>query len=138
MVWTICIFLGNCSHCIVLNPQLPCIVRKFSETVMVNLNIIRNTFINIRINSFTLHFHHSDWFQIVRDCRIFLYHKQSDKYSAKWDRGFSILSVLGAVSQKILRLRYTLGTSSPSWKNITRATVWQQTIVTATHSHSHS
>ena len=30
MVLTICIFLGNCSHCIVLNPQLPCIVRKVS------------------------------------------------------------------------------------------------------------
>ena len=40
--------------------------------------------------------------------------------------------------QKILRLRYTLGTSSSFWKNITRAIVWQQTIVTATTSHSHS
>ena len=33
-----------------------------------NLHIIGNTFVNIRINSHTLHFHHSDWFQIVRDC----------------------------------------------------------------------
>ena len=37
---------------------------------------------------------------------------------------------------KILRLRYTLGTSSFSWKNTTRGIVWQQNIVTTTPSHS--
>ena len=30
----------------------------------MNLHIIGNTFVNIRINSFR----HSEWFQIVRDC----------------------------------------------------------------------
>ena len=43
-------------------------VRKCSETVMMNPNIIGNRFVNIRIDSLTLHFHHSDWFQFVRDC----------------------------------------------------------------------
>ena len=45
---------------------------------------------------------------------------------------------LGAVSQKILRLRYTLGTSSSSWKNTTSAIVCQQTICTTISSHSMS
>ena len=44
----------------------------------------------------------------------------------------------GAVSQKILRLRYTLETSSSSWRNTTGAIVSQQTIVTTTSSHSYS
>ena len=51
--------------------------------------------VNILINSLTLHFHHSDWFQIVRDYLIFLYRKQSGKYSAKWDRGLIDLIDLG-------------------------------------------
>ena len=55
-----------------INPQLSCFVRKISvkcsETTVMNLHIIGNTFVNIRINSHTLHFHHSDWYQIVRDC----------------------------------------------------------------------
>ena len=45
---------------------------------------------------------------------------------------------MGAVSQKILKLRFTLRTSSSSWKNTTSAIVSQQTIVTTTISHSHS
>ena len=44
----------------------------------------------------------------------------------------------GAVSQKILRLRYTLRTSSSSWKNTTSAIVSQQTIAMTTSSHSQS
>ena len=56
---------------------------------MMYLNIIRNTFVNIRINSLTLHFHHSDRFQNVR---IFLYRKQLEKYSAKWDWGLCVTS----------------------------------------------
>ena len=59
------------SFCLI-NPQLSCSVRKVSvkcsETVVMNLHIIGNTFVIIRINSHTLHFHHSDWFQSVRDC----------------------------------------------------------------------
>ena len=47
-------------------------------------------------------------------------------------------TVTGAVSQKILRLRYTLGTSSSSWRNTTSAILSQQTIVTTTSSHSYS
>ena len=39
-------------------------VRKCPETVMMNLNIIRNTFVNIRINSLKLHFHHFAWFRL--------------------------------------------------------------------------
>ena len=39
---------------------------KCSQTVVMNINIIRNTFVNIMINSHTLHFHQSDWFQIVQ------------------------------------------------------------------------
>ena len=38
-------------------------------------------------------------------------------------------------NQKILRLRYTLGTSSSSWKSTTSAVVCQQTIVMTTPSH---
>ena len=41
---------------------------KMFKTVVMNLHIIGNTFVNIRINSHTLHFHHYDWFKIVRDC----------------------------------------------------------------------
>ena len=40
------------------------------------------------------------------------------------------------VSQKILRLRYTVGTSSYSWRNTTSAIVCQQTILMTTSSHS--
>ena len=40
------------------------------------------------------------------------------------------------ISQKILRLRYTLGTSSSSWSNTTSAVLCQQTIVTTTSNHS--
>ena len=36
--------------------------------VVMNFHIIENIFVNIWINSLTLHFHHSDWFQIVCDC----------------------------------------------------------------------
>ena len=63
--------------------SLSCFVRKMSikrlETVVMNLHVIGNTFVNIRKNSHTLHFHHSDWFQIVRDCWIYLYRKQSER-----------------------------------------------------------
>ena len=56
------------------NPMLPWIVRimsvKCSEMIIMNLHIIENTFVTSRINSHTLHFHHFDWFQIVRDCWI--------------------------------------------------------------------
>ena len=41
----------------------------------------------------------------------------------------------GVVSKKILRLRYTLGTSSSFRRNTTSAIVSQQTIVTTTSSH---
>ena len=44
----------------------------------------------------------------------------------------------GTVSQKILRLRYTLKTSSSSWKSTTSAIVSQQTIVTTTFNHTPS
>ena len=44
----------------------------------------------------------------------------------------------GAVSQKILRSRYTLKTSSSSWRNTTSAIVSQQPIVTTTSSHYQS
>ena len=30
----------------------------------------------------------ADWFQIVRNCP---YHKQSEKYLAKWDQGFTLV-----------------------------------------------
>ena len=54
-----------------IDAKLSCFVRKMfvecSETVIINLHVIGNTFVNIRLNSHTLHFHHSDWFQIVRD-----------------------------------------------------------------------
>ena len=73
-----------------VNPKLYCFVRwvsvECSETVVMNLQIIWNTFVNIRINSHTLHFHHSDWFQIVRDCRFYLYREQSERYLVKWDQ----------------------------------------------------
>ena len=45
---------------------------------------------------------------------------------------------MGAVSQKILRLRYTLGTYPSSWEKNTSAVVCQQTIGTTTASHSKS
>ena len=45
-------------------------------------------------------------------------------------------NIQGAVSQKILRLRYTLGTSSSSWSNTISAILCQQTIVTTTSNHS--
>ena len=68
-----------------INLQPPCFVHKMSvkcpETVVINLHMIGNTFVNIRIYGHTLHFHHSDWFQIVRDCWIYLYREQSDKIS---------------------------------------------------------
>ena len=51
---------------------------KCSETVIMNLHIIGSTFVNIWINNHTLPFHHSDWFQIVRDCWIKLYREQSE------------------------------------------------------------
>ena len=35
---------------------------KCSETVVINLHVIVNTFVNIRMNSHTLHFYHSDLF----------------------------------------------------------------------------
>ena len=78
-----------------IDPLPYCFVRKVSvkcsETVAMNLHIFGNTFVSIRINSHTMHFHHSNWFQIVCDCWIYLYHEQSEKkYSAKWDRGLSI------------------------------------------------
>ena len=70
------------SFCLI-NPQLSWFVRKVSvkcsERVVMNLHIIGSTFVNIRMNSHTLHFHHSHWFQIVRDCWIYLYREQSGK-----------------------------------------------------------
>ena len=66
-----------------INPRLSCFVHKMSvkcsETVVVNLHYIGNNFVNIRINSHTLHFHHSDWFKIVCDCWIHPYREQSEK-----------------------------------------------------------
>ena len=50
-----------------------------TKTVVINLHIIGTIFVNIRIDSHSLHFHHSDWFQIVRDCCIYLHRVQSDK-----------------------------------------------------------
>ena len=51
-----------------INPQLSCFVRKVSvkcpETVVIILHIIDNTFVNIRINSHTMHFHHSNCFRL--------------------------------------------------------------------------
>ena len=44
--------------------------------------------------------------------------------------------IQGAVSQKILRLRFTLRTSSSSWRNTTSAILCQQTIGTTSFSHS--
>ena len=44
----------------------------------------------------------------------------------------------GDVSQKPLKLRYTLGTSSSFRRNTTSAIVCQQTIATTTSSHSQS
>ena len=44
----------------------------------------------------------------------------------------------GPFHKKILRLRYTLGTSSSSWRNTISAFLCQQTIVTPTSSHSKS
>ena len=65
------------SFCLI-NLKLSRIVSvKCSETVVMNLHIIGNTFVNIRISSHTLHFHHSNWFQIVRDCWIYLYSEKS-------------------------------------------------------------
>ena len=70
------------SFCLI-NPQLSCFDRKVSvkcsETVVMNLRITGNTFVNIRINSHTLHFHHSGWFQVVRNCWIYLYREQLEK-----------------------------------------------------------
>ena len=37
---------------------------KRSETVVMNLHVIGNTFVNIRKNCHTLHFHHFDWLQL--------------------------------------------------------------------------
>ena len=48
------------------------------------------------------------------------------------------LCTQGTVSQKILRLRYTLRGSSSSWKYTTSAIVSQQTIVTTTFNHTQS
>ena len=31
------------------------------------------------MNSHTMHFHHSNWFPIVRHCWIYIYHEQSEK-----------------------------------------------------------
>ena len=42
----------------------------------------------------------------------------------------------GRFTKKIFKLRYTLGTSSSSWRNTTGAILCQQTIVTTTSSHS--
>ena len=44
----------------------------------------------------------------------------------------------GPFRKTIFRLRYTLGTSSSSWRNTTSAFLCQQTIVTPTSSHSKS
>ena len=44
----------------------------------------------------------------------------------------------GPFHKKILRLRYTLRTSSSSWRNTTSVIVSQQTVVTTTSSHSQS
>ena len=67
------------SFCLI-NPQLSSFVRKVSvkcsEPVVTNHHI-GNTFVNIRIHSHTLHFHHSDWFKIVSDCWIYIYREQS-------------------------------------------------------------
>ena len=49
-----------------------------------------------------------------------------------------MLSIWGPFHKKILRLRYTLKTSSSSWRNTTSAIVSQQTIVTTTSSHYQS
>ena len=69
------------SFCLI-NPQLSCFVRKMSvkcsENLVMNLDIIGNTFVNIRKNSHRLHFHLSDWFQIVRDFWIYHYREQSE------------------------------------------------------------
>ena len=89
---TFCVFLVHYSHFIVLNPQLSCFVRKVSvecsETVVMSLHIIGNTFVNIWIISHKLHFHHSDWFQIVPDCWIYLVNNRK-QYSAEWNRGLN-------------------------------------------------
>ena len=59
------------SFCVV-DPKLSCFVRRMSvkgsKTAVMNFHITGNTFVNIRINSHTFHFHHSDWIPIVRDC----------------------------------------------------------------------
>ena len=52
----------------------------------------RNAFVDIRISSHTIEFNHPDRFQIVRDYNFFHYRNQSERYSAKWDRGFKALS----------------------------------------------
>ena len=76
LFWTFCEFLGNWSHFVFLNTRLTCFVRKVSvkcsETVVMNLHIIGNTFVIIQISSHTMEFHHSDWVQIVRDCWTYL------------------------------------------------------------------
>ena len=83
------------SFCLI-NPQLSCFVRKMSvkssETIVIDLHIIGNTSLNNRTNSHTLYFHHSDLFQFVDDRWIYLCREQSEKYSAKSDRGLRLSS----------------------------------------------
>ena len=57
----------------------------------MNLHKIGNTFVNIQINSQSLHFHQcSDWFQIVCDRWIYLYCKQSEKIFGQMGPGLYI------------------------------------------------
>ena len=63
----------------------------------MNLDIIGNTFVNIRINSHTLHFHQSDWFKLIAIAEFISMVNNRKKYSVKWDRGLSRLA--GAVTK---------------------------------------
>ena len=64
-------------------------VRKCSETIVMNLHIIGNTFANNQINSHTLHWFHicSRLFAIIAEINSVV---NNLKYSAKWDRGLTL------------------------------------------------
>ena len=80
-----------------INTHISCFVRKMSvkcsETVVINLRIIRNTSANIRLIIPTLHFHHSNCFSIVCDSWIYLYREQSEKIFRQVGPGPAIIKL---------------------------------------------
>ena len=92
--FTICLFLDTVP---ILSNKIPifaAFVRKVSakcsETVMMNLHKIGHTFVNIRINSHTLHFHHPIVFRLFAIAESISIVNNRIKYSAKWDRGLIV------------------------------------------------